>query len=120
MEQRRDTRYEGSQAAWVTVYGEVDVRIPAKIRNISGRGVGLEVGEPVPTGSALKIEVSDSMLLGEAIYCRPEGDHYYVGIELDQALRSLMALSRNLGELAPARLRPETAYALHETGCKNQ
>jgi hypothetical protein len=115
MEQRRETRVDGDQPAWITIYGKVDKRSPGRIRNISGRGMGMEVGEPVGTGSALKIEVGDVMLLGEVIYCRRDGQGYYIGIELDQAVHSLVVLGNSLREFGEPALRTQHAYALHDT-----
>ena len=70
----------------------------ARTRNSSGRGLALEISQPVPLHSALKIEIEDSILLGEAIYCRQEGDAYLIGVELDQVLHGLAELGRNLQE----------------------
>jgi hypothetical protein len=114
MEQRRYARFAGNQAAWISIYGKEEVRIPGQIKNVSGRGIGLEVGREIGTGTAVKIEVSDSMLLGEAMYCRPEGDRFYVGVQLDQALYSLMALSRTVQELTGSASGAEVAHALHQ------
>ena len=47
-------------------------------------------------GAAIRIEVDDSMLLGEAIYCRRERDGHFIGVELDQVLVGLTELSRTL------------------------
>jgi hypothetical protein len=120
MDQRRDARITGDQAAWITIYGKVDTRIPGRVRNISGRGVGVEVGEPVGTGSALKIEIADSMLLGEAIYCRPEGPCFYVGVELDQAVHSLVALCSSVRAFTDEPLRTEQTYAMHDADRQDQ
>jgi hypothetical protein len=111
---RRDARVQVDETAWITIYGEIDKRVPGRVRNISGRGIGLEVGERVGTGSALKIEVGDVMMLGEVIYCRPEGERYYLGVELDQAVHSLMALGNSLRSFASDDLGSERPYAMHE------
>lgn len=120
MDHRRDARFSGNQTVWLTIYGKVDARLPARLRNVAARGIGLEVDQPVGAGNALKIEVSDCMLLGEAIYCRAEGSHFYVGVELDQALHSLMALGQSLQEFAASRSGSEQTYTLQETGSENQ
>jgi hypothetical protein len=118
MDQRREARIASNQSAWITIYGKVDTRIPGRIRNVSGRGIGVEVAETVGTGSALKIEVADSMLLGEAIYCRSEGKRFYVGVELDQAVHSLMALGTSVRAFSTgdvdASSRTEQADAMHD------
>src|SRR5215471_1249370 len=120
MHARRDARVEVDQAAWITIYGETDRRVRGRVRNTSGRGIGLEVGEPVGTGSALKIEVGDVMMLGEVIYCRTESEQYYLGVELDQAVHSLVALCSSVRGFATDELRSEQSYAMHEADGQNE
>ena len=101
MNQRRDPRFEINQSVWITLFGEPDIRLPARIKNVSLRGIGLELQGPVAIGTALKFEVDDSLILGEVIYCRQveascdEGS-FYVGVELEQALRGLAHLAAAL------------------------
>ena len=120
MDQRRETRIEGDQSAWVTIYGKVDTRIPGRIKNVAGRGIGIEIGQPVDTGSALKIEAADTMMLGEAVYCRQEGQQFYVGVELDQAVHGLVALCRSVLDFTDPASRGEQAYAMRDADRKNQ
>jgi hypothetical protein len=96
MNQRREARFAANQPAWITLFGPVDTRLPGRIRNFSGRGIGLEVGQAIGTGTALKIEAQNSLLLGEAIYCRAEGEQFYVGVELEHALHGLAELGEML------------------------
>ena len=50
MNQRRELRIETEQAVWVTIFGEPDIHLPACIKNVSARGVGLELQGPVAVG----------------------------------------------------------------------
>jgi hypothetical protein len=56
--------------------------------------MGLEVGEPIATGAAVKISLEDDLLIGEVIYCRQEGSIYYAGVELEHVLFGLTELAR--------------------------
>ena len=96
MSQRRDSRIDTDQPIQITVFGRPDIQMTARVKNISGRGLGLEVASPIAIGSALKIMLEDSILLGEVIYCRDQGSTHYVGIELEQALRGLAELATAL------------------------
>src|SRR5437763_1917436 len=80
MEQRREPRFELDQAVTVTILGDPEVLRTAKVKNRSGRGLGLEMAYPVGIGDALKIEFKDSILLGEVMYCRGDHGSYYVGL----------------------------------------
>jgi hypothetical protein len=94
MNQRREVRVQANQSVSITVLGEPDIRIPALIRNISGKGLGLEVQGPVFPGTLLRVDLQDALLLGEVIYCRRDESSYYVGVELEHSLCGLGELSR--------------------------
>jgi hypothetical protein len=96
MEQRRNTRLVLDQTVTIAILGDIVIRRTAKVKNTSGRGLGLEMAYPVAVGCALKIELNDAVLLGEAMYCRADNGAYYVGIELLQGLSGLGELSRAL------------------------
>jgi hypothetical protein len=98
MQQRSEPRFAADQAVWVTLLGTVKTRIQGRVRNISGRGIGIEICQAIGTGTALQIDISDGLLLGEAIFCRQEGDHYFVGVELEHALYGLAELAKALRE----------------------
>jgi hypothetical protein len=97
MNQRRKPRFEADQSVWITLFGEPDIRLQARIKNVSERGIGLELQDSVAIGTALKFEVDDSLILGEVIYCREDEGSFYVGVELEQALCGLGALAKALG-----------------------
>lgn len=96
MKERREPRFEIDQSIWITVFGEPDIQLPARIVNVSGRGIGLAMDGPVAAGSALKLEWEDTLLLGEVIYCRQDRESFYLGIELEQSLAGLAELGRSL------------------------
>jgi len=101
MEQRSELRVPCDEAVVVTVLREPEARYPARIRNSSTRGMAIQIPAEVSPGTALKIEWNDSLVLGEAVYCHPEGDAYLVGIDLDQVLCGLAELGRRLSSFAP-------------------
>jgi hypothetical protein len=101
MDQRREPRFRADQAVAVTILGEQPTRLAARVRNASGRGLGLFVPCRVDPGAAIRIEIDDSIVLGEAVYCRSEPDGYYIGVELDQVLVSLTELGRRLSAFDP-------------------
>ncbi|MEO8595679.1 MAG: PilZ domain-containing protein [Candidatus Solibacter sp.] len=112
MSQRREPRFEIEQSLWITLFGEPDVRMPARVKNLSARGVGLELQGPVAAGSALKFEIDDVLLLGEVIYCRDDGDTYYVGVQLEQALYGLGELAKAVRKFTGETSCPEGAHAM--------
>jgi hypothetical protein len=114
MNQRREPRFVTDQSVVVTVLGDHEMQHIAKIRNASGRGLSIEIPSPVPPGAAIKIESQDSILLGEAVYCKGGQGPYLVGVELDQVLCGLTELGRRLQEFATdAPAGTDWAYAVH-------
>ena len=93
MNQRRESRFQADRPVAITLFGEPDTRVTGRIRNISGKGIGLEVDRPIAAGTALKVEVEDGLLLGEVIYCRQDEALYYAGVELEHSLCGLAELS---------------------------
>jgi hypothetical protein len=86
MESRQEARFEVDQEITVTLLGEVESTFAGKIVNVSGRGMCFLSSQELSAGAAIKIELSDTMVLGEVIYCRRQEAHYQAGIALEQAL----------------------------------
>jgi hypothetical protein len=78
--------------------------------------MSLRLGQRVPPGTALRIDLPDSMLLGEVIYCRAEGEDWYAGIELEHALFSLNELAEALRGFHEETSGREHQNALHDAG----
>jgi hypothetical protein len=108
MEHRREQRVPIEQPVSLTVLGDPEKRLTATVKNASGRGLGLISPESVPSGAAVKIEIGDSIFLGEAMYCRVMEDSFYLGVELTEVLSGLAALSRMAQEFAE-QLEPSAA-----------
>jgi hypothetical protein len=106
MELRRENRVPIEHSVSLTVLGDPEILLTATIKNASGRGLGLLTAESVPSGAAVKIELGDSIFLGEVMYCQPQEGANFVGIELTEVLNGLAALSRQTqafaAELNPA------------------
>lgn len=118
MQQPRETRIQADQAVAITLFGEPDIYISAHIRNISRKGIGLELEGPVAPGTALKVQLQDALLLGEVIYCRKDAASYYVGVELEHSLCGLAELSRMVNAfndaIAPVESGPQCAQPVIE------
>lgn len=120
MNQRREPRFQTDQSVQLTIFGDPDIQVPATVRNVSGRGLGLEVPHRVEVGSALKVVVDDAILLGEVIYCRPQGNTWYTGIELEQALCGLAELAVALRSFSEEYLGPEQPHTVEHARDQHQ
>jgi hypothetical protein len=94
MENRRNNRIPLERPIVLTVLGDPELRIEASVKNASPRGIGIVAQQPLAAGTAVKIEIGDSMFLGEIMYCRAGEDGFFTGIELTEVLTGLAALSR--------------------------
>jgi hypothetical protein len=119
MNQRRAPRFETNQCVSVTLFGEPDIRVTARIRNVSMRGMGLELQGPVAIGAPLKIDFDDGLLLGEVIYCREDGASFYVGVELEQALYGLADFAKTLGGFSDSFSGPQEAQPVSKRRYEN-
>jgi hypothetical protein len=114
MDQRREPRFVTDQSVVVTVFGDPEMRHPAKIRNASPRGLSIEIPCEVPPTTAIKIELDDAIMLGEAVYCQGSKGSYLLGVELDQVLCGLTELGKRLQEFATTESSGgEVAYAVN-------
>lgn len=114
MEQRREPRFQADQNVEVTILGDGESTIQARVRNVSGRGLGLTLATAIPSGAALKIAACDSIYLAEAVFCRREEEGYFVGVALEQVLSELTELGRILQKYQEEPSRAQSQYAMDE------
>jgi hypothetical protein len=100
MERRREPRVAADQPVVVTLLGAQEIRRPAQVRNVCSWGMAIEMPCPAPPGTLLRIEFDDGVALGESLHCREAAGSYYVGITIDQALKSLANLALAVDELS--------------------
>ncbi|HEY7302715.1 MAG TPA: hypothetical protein VH601_01270 [Bryobacteraceae bacterium] len=89
------------------------ISVACNFRGMLGKRVLLEATQALPSSTAVSIEYSDAMFLGEVINCAPEtGGTWRVEVKVEQiltGLQSLIALRSRLlceGVTAPSVLLP--------------
>lgn len=97
-DQRQAQRQQFSQSAIVSVLGTASQVLQGEIRNVSKRGTQLYLDQPLATGSLLRIEYDNNLLLGEVVSCQQEQAGWVVGIRIEHALSGLAALADALRE----------------------
>ena len=73
MDLRSQLRLEADEPVHVTVLGECETTLLGRITNYSANGMAMEIDAKVSIGTAVKVEWSNTLLLGEVCYCRPAG-----------------------------------------------
>lgn len=71
----------------------------ARLEELSGSGVRIASPVALPPGTPVKIELPDSLLLGECVHCQPAADGFSVGIHLEHSLGCLGELRRLMNAL---------------------
>ena len=82
MDLRSQLRLEADEPVHVTVLGECETTLLGRITNYSANGMAMEIDAKVSIGTAVKVEWSNTLLLGEVCYCRAT-DHsqFQTGIQ---------------------------------------
>jgi hypothetical protein len=115
----RGDRLRVDQAVTVTVLGNQEAKVPARVTNASTNGLGLVSPRALPAGTALKVDLEDAYILGEAVYCKEEAGGWVVGVELSQVLNGLSELGRRLHEYAPAPSGGERLHTVDDRQAQN-
>ena len=56
----------------------------ARVVDVSGSGIGLELPQPVPCGVELEIEDKHTLMLGEILRCDPKGEVYIAAVRVSE------------------------------------
>lgn len=99
MERRREVRFTTCQPVRLTVLGAEpsgsrDTRYTGFILDYSGRGIRVQIPGKIVVGAAVRVDIDDEILLGEACYCQAVEGGAIVGLELEQSLGHLSDLNR--------------------------
>jgi hypothetical protein len=87
MEQRRrEPRFEIDQPVSVTNLEQRDIILNGRLANFSANGTCLILAQNLRPETMVKVEWGGTMLLGEIIYCTPQGSEFAAGLELEDAL----------------------------------
>jgi hypothetical protein len=94
VERRHEPRAESNSRVEITILGEHCIGFPARLLNQSGQGLSLSTDQPIPLNAPVRIDLEDSILLGEVCYCSMEDGRYITGIKLQHLLHGLTDLNR--------------------------
>jgi hypothetical protein len=91
-ERRREPRSKANHSALLTAPGAPPLE--AWVRNVSAKGVGLRVPQPIPVGTAVRVEADELLLFGTITRCEPVDGAYEVGVVLCCPLAMLSELRK--------------------------
>jgi hypothetical protein len=94
MDLRSQLRLEADEPVHVTVLGACETTLLGRITNYSANGMGMLIDAKVAIGAAVKVEWTDTLLLGEVCYCRPAGEGFAIGLRLEHVVHNTSELAR--------------------------
>ena len=97
-DRRLNPRQKAGLAALVTVFGDQEQKLNGTLVNAGDGGAQLRIDARIAPSTLVKIEYSDSFLLGEVVYCQSEGSEWLAGIKVEHALFGLAALAEAIRE----------------------
>jgi hypothetical protein len=83
----------------LTVLGERERTMEARMGPVYGASVRLLVDERVPTSAPVRVDVEDGLMLGETCYSAAVEGGYLVGLVLDQSLSGAASLMKLMDRL---------------------
>ncbi len=83
---RREPRFEIDQPVSVKNLEQPDIVVAGRLANFSASGIRLMLERELSLGTMVKVEWGGTILLGEIIYCSPQGAEFAVGLQLEDAL----------------------------------
>lgn len=98
-DRRREPRFSTNQPADLVLLADSDLRLPVRVQELSGSGVRLTVSRHIAPGTPVRIDMADSILLGEVCHCVPELGEFLCGVQLEQQLSNISDVARLMGHL---------------------
>jgi hypothetical protein len=90
-----EIRYQPDQTIRLNVLGGTSpTAMSAQIVRMAGRRAQLRTNEALTCGTAVKLEMEDSLLLGEVSACSKENGQFLALIEVREAIPSMSDLAR--------------------------
>ncbi|MBN2242111.1 MAG: PilZ domain-containing protein [Acidobacteria bacterium] len=86
MNRRNRLRFSTDMIATITGIDDPDVSMKGRLQNLSAHGISLIVPGELPTGIAVRVQWGTSGVRGTLVYCRPFGDEYQAGLEVEDPI----------------------------------
>lgn len=108
MERRQSPRLPAEEPIVVTrlspdAQSGLSTPLAARIVERSTDGFRVELPEAIPQGMLVRLDLADSLLLGEVTWCAKAGALYYAGVRIEQSLEHMGDLRRLMAALVGER-----------------
>ncbi|MEJ2110101.1 MAG: PilZ domain-containing protein [Acidobacteriota bacterium] len=86
MNRRNRLRFSTDMIATITGVDEPGISLKGRLANVSAHGLSLIVSSRIPTGIPVKVEWGTSRVVGDLVYCKPYGEEYRAGVQVDDPI----------------------------------
>ena len=69
-----------------TCLDDSGIAVKGRLADLSAQGLSVILPGELPEGSVVKVEWGRTVFVGEAIYCRPQGAEFLVGLKMEAAV----------------------------------
>jgi PilZ domain len=104
MDRRQSPRLPGHESVTLTRLSSDPRSVPsaplaAQIVERSASGLRIETSEHIAPATLVRLDLADSLLLGEVAWCAKVSGRYHVGLQMEQSLQHLGDLRRLVASL---------------------
>ncbi len=100
MQRKMEIRFQPDQPVRLGILSDLPQALTAFIVSLNGRNAVLRVPQAVPPGSAIRLDLDDSMLIGEISGCTVAGEEQFeVHLQIKEAIPSMSDLARLVSAL---------------------
>jgi hypothetical protein len=99
MDRRQHPRYETEAPVRVTILTGDAPPIEAILEQLSGTGARISSPVALAPGTPLRLDLPDTILLGESVHCQASEKGFVVGIHLEHSLNTVSELRRLMSAL---------------------
>jgi hypothetical protein len=92
-DRRAELRFPVHQPVQLTLLDDSNHQFEATITEVSGRGMRIVAHRALPLSAPVRLDLDDSLVLGEVCYCSPDGDKFVIGLQLQHSLLRLAELA---------------------------
>jgi hypothetical protein len=94
VERRKEQRISSHEPVRVTILGEQQTNVEGRLINRSGNGIGIAVPSLIAPGTLLRVDIEDSILLGEVSHWRKHKGEIQIGVQIEHVLANLRQLAK--------------------------
>jgi hypothetical protein len=99
VERKLEIRFQPNQPVRLTDLSGPRQTLMARIINLNGRIAELQIPDRIAAGSAIRIDLDDSMLMGEVTLCAAQGDQFAIQLAISEAIPCMSDLQRLVSAL---------------------